>query len=167
MPNVLFVCSANRFRSVLAAEYFTSLLEKQAPSGEWVVGSAGIWAREGVAPTKEALQWAAGKQLHIESVRSREISNALIAEADLIIVMTNGQREAISIEFPEAREKLTLLSEIAAAQIYDIPDPIIESGEEPLQIAEEISTLIDAGFERILKRAAGRANNLGAQLRGA
>jgi len=81
--------------------------------------------------------------------------------------MSAGQREAISIEFPEAREKLTLLSEIAAAQIYDIPDPIIESGEEPLQIAEEISTLIDAGFERILKRAAGRANNLGAQLRGA
>lgn len=155
MPNILFVCSANRFRSVLAAECFRSLLENQLKADDYVVGSAGIWAMQGLAPIKEALQWAANKHINIESVRSREITTALVNEADLIIVMADGQREAIILEFPQAKKKIVLLSEITVGQTYDIPDPVTAGDEDPQQIAEEIYSLVDAGFSRILDRAAG------------
>ena len=155
MPNILFVCSANRFRSVLAAECFKSLLENQLKADGWVVGSAGIWVKEGEAPSKEALQWAANKHLNIESVRSREITTTLVNEADLIIVMADGQREAITLEFPQAKNKIALFSDITIGQTYDIPDPVMASGEDPQQIAEEIFSLVDAGFGRIVSRAAG------------
>jgi protein-tyrosine-phosphatase len=153
MPNILFVCSANRFRSVLAAEYFKALLKKKPVAGEWVVGSAGIWAMEGIAPVKEAVHWAEDRHLSIDSVRSREISTVLVNEADLIIVMADGQREAITLEFPQAKDKIALFSEITVGESYDIPDPVTTSGEDPQQIAREIFSLVDSGFDRIVNRA--------------
>lgn len=153
MPNILFVCGANRFRSVLAAECFRALLEKNHVEGEWVVGSAGIWAKEGVPPSKEALQSAGERQLSIEFVRSREVSSALIDAADSIIVMEDGQREAITLEFPQSKDRIYLFSEITAGESYDIPDPVASSGEDPQEIAEEIFSLVESGFDRILSQA--------------
>ncbi len=153
MPNILFICSANRFRSVLAAECFRAVLEKTGVDGEWVVGSAGVWAMEGIPPLREAVQCAAARQLNIEGVRSREISTGLVNEADLILAMTDGQREAITLEFTQARNKTFLFSEITTGQSYDIPDPVTTADEEPQEIAEEIFSLIDAGFNQIIARA--------------
>jgi len=152
MPNILFVCGANRFRSVLAAERFRTLLEKTAADEDWVVGSAGIWASEGIPPVKEAIQFATSMQINIETVRSREISEQLVMDADLIIAMEDGQREAILLEFPLARNKTVLLSEVTIDQSFDIPDPVTSSDEDPVGIAEEIFSLIDTGFEKILSR---------------
>jgi len=152
MPNILFVCGANRFRSVLAAERFRTMLEKTAADEDWVVGSAGIWASEGIPPVKEAIQFAASMQINIETVRSREITEQLVMDADLIIAMEDGQREAISLEFPQARNKTVLLSEVTIDQSFDIPDPVTSSDEDPVGIGEEIFSLIDTGFKKILSR---------------
>lgn len=153
MPNILFVCSANRFRSVLAAEYFRALMKENDVTGEWEVGSAGIWAREGLSPIKEAVERAAARHLDIDSVRSREISTKLVEAADLIIVMAGGQREAISLEFPSAKDKVFLFSEITDGPTYDIPDPVTSSGEDPQLIAEEIFSLLESGFYQIIARS--------------
>ena len=48
MPEVLFVCSVNRFRSVIAAEYFRLLLQRRKyPGGladhqRWHLGEGGV-----------------------------------------------------------------------------------------------------------------------------
>ena len=152
MPNILFVCSANRFRSVLAAERFRHLLQERVSSDNWVVGSAGIWAKNGVAPIKEAIQLAQSEQLNIGDVRSREINAQLVTDADLILVMAENQKEAITVEFPQARKKTVLLSEAAIGQIFDVPDPVVSIGEYPEDIGKEIFSLVDAGFEKILSR---------------
>jgi protein-tyrosine-phosphatase len=156
MPNILFVCSANRFRSVLAAERFRTLLKKGEVESDCVVSSAGIWAVEGAAPIKEAVHFASSMQVNIESVRSREINHRIVSDADLILVMTQDQREAISLEFPQARNKTFLLSDVAIGQSFDIPDPVTSPDEDPVEVGQEIFSLIDTGFEKILSRAANR-----------
>ncbi len=156
MSNILFVCSANRFRSVLAAERFRTLLKLSEVEGECVVSSAGIWAEEGAAPIKEAVQFASSMQVNIESVRSREVNHRIVSDADLILVMTHDQREAISLEFPQARDKTFLLSDVTIGQSYDIPDPVISPDEDPVEIGQEIFSLIDNGFGKILSRAGNR-----------
>lgn len=153
MPNILFVCSANRFRSVLAAGCFRAMLVKSGLGAEWEVGSAGIWAMEGLPPIKEAIQCAGARQLSVESVRSREISTRLVNDADMIVVMTDGQREAITLEFPQAKNKTFLFSEVTAGQSYDIPDPITSVGEDAQEIAEEIFSLVESGFDHIIAQA--------------
>ena len=152
MPYILFVCSANRFRSVLAAGCFQHLLEQNNFSSNTTVGSAGIWAVEGAPPLREAVELAVQNGFNVESVRSREISTALVAAADLIIVMTQGQKEAIENEFLSASGKTFLLTEISTGQVYDIPDPVISPDEDPGAIAAEICELLNSGFPRILKK---------------
>lgn len=152
MPNILFVCSANRFRSVIAAECFRSLLAQKEVPGDWEVGSAGIWAREGEDPLKETTHFASSQHLDIGSVRSREINRDMVMVADLIIVMTEGQREAIECDFPVSVGKTIQLSEVCVGQSYDIPDPVTSVDEDPQEIGKEICTLISTGFYNILKK---------------
>ncbi len=152
MSSILFVCSANRFRSVLAAGCFQHLLAQNDPSNRINVSSAGIWARDGAPPLREAVDLAAQHGFNVESVRSREINNNLVTAADLIIVMTQGQKEAIENEFPSACGKTYMLTEISTGQVYDIPDPVISQDEDPSTIASEICDLIKTGFPRILER---------------
>jgi protein-tyrosine phosphatase len=153
MANILFVCSANRFRSVIAEEYFRSLLLKNQVAGEWTVSSAGTWAKNGILPISEAVRFAKGKGLNIDNIRSREVTKTILEEANLIIVMSEGQREALSFEFQQVRKQIFLLSEICEGQTYDIPDPVEKTDESFDEIALEICSLLDRGLNAICKKA--------------
>ncbi len=152
MPNILFVCHANRFRSVLAAEHFRRLLAGDNAEADWTVSSAGVWATEGIPPLRQAIQFAAAKQMDVSHVRSREINAQLVAEADLILVMEESQREAITIEFPGAKNKTCLLSTIALGENFNIPDPMLSLDEDPDVIAEEIINILNSGYQNIISR---------------
>lgn len=152
MPNILFVCSANRFRSVIAAGYFKSLVRDLGLPGDWTVGSAGIWAREGAPPLREAIEFAQAHNFDLLSATSREINSRLVNEADLIIVMASGQLEAIANEFAGSAGKLALLGEITSGQTFDIPDPVTSPEEDTDLVAGEICGLLEAGMPRILAR---------------
>lgn len=150
MPNILFVCSANRFRSVIAAGFFRYLVRDLGLPGDWRIGSAGIWAREGTPPLREAINFAQTNGFDIRSETSREINTKLVDEADLIIVMTSGQKEAIANEFTSSAGKLALLSEITSGQTFDIPDPVTSPEEDTNVVAAEICSLLKTGAASIL-----------------
>lgn len=152
MPNILFVCNANRFRSVIAAGCLRSLIHNLGLPGDWTIGSAGIWAREGTPPLRDAIEFAQSHGLDIGSVTSREIDQKLVDEADLIIVMTSGQEEAIANEFSNSTGKLVLLSDISCGQFFDVPDPVTLPEEEKNQVAKEICDLLNNGLPNILAR---------------
>lgn len=48
MPSVLFACTANRFRSPIAAARFSHCLQNEVDVQDWRVGSAGTWAEPGL-----------------------------------------------------------------------------------------------------------------------
>lgn len=102
------------------------------------------------ASSQEAIQFGNTMGFDLESIRSREITAAIVASADLIIVMTQGQKEAIANEFLDASGKLVLLSEICTGQFYDIPDPVVTTDEDPDLIANEICVLLKKGLPNIL-----------------
>lgn len=153
MATILFVCSANRFRSVIAAEWFRFLLIKNQLQSEWTVGSAGTWAKDGLPPIPQALRFAKDRKLDIEHIRSQEVNGTLLGKADIIVVMTEGQREALCIDFPQVKDRIFLLSEVCEGETYDIPDPIEKLDETPEELGNEICSLITSGFERICNQA--------------
>lgn len=159
MINILFVCSANRFRSVIAAEWFKSLIVKNQAAGNWMVESAGIWAKNGLLPIPQALKYAKTKSLEIDHIRSKEVNKTLLAAADLIVVMTEGQREALELDFPQVKERVFLLSEVCEEQRYDIPDPLEKVDETTEELGEEICSLISRGINHFIEVAAGMKNN--------
>jgi len=149
MTQILFVCTANRYRSVIAAACFKDELSRQKQEDDWVVLSAGTWTTNGMSPMKEAVQLAREFGLDIQSHRSTVITGDMLQEANLVLVMESGQKEALQVEFPAYRRKILLLSEATRGISYDIPDPILGTAGVGVDIVPEICELIRGGFNQI------------------
>lgn len=149
MSSVLFVCTANRFLSPLAASWFQRCLEQDADAQNWSVGSAGTWTDPGRTVIPSAKWIADHFGINLESHKSIRINRELLAQYDLILVMENSHQEALLIEFPELNGRVCLLTKAAGGIAYDIPDPGIFQDETYLDVAKEVISLIEKGFQRI------------------
>jgi protein-tyrosine phosphatase len=153
MPSVLFVCRANQFRSPLAAAIFWQSIQQEANKETWIVESAGTWTKAGSRVPAITLQLAGELGLAgLERHRTRQIDAALLDRFELILLMEQGQKEALAAEFPAVRPRLYLLSELVDGMVYDIPDPF-DTGVEPHEVGWQLRYLIKRGKDRILERA--------------
>ena len=151
MPSVLFVCTANQFRSPLAAACLLKNIETENTDSKWIVESAGTWTKAGLPAPDITLKLA--NQLGLDGLDShltRQIDRKLLNQFDLIIVMELGHKEAICSEFPAVSGRLSLLAEIVDGFAYDIPDPA-DSGINPNEVGREIFMLTSRGKEKILQ----------------
>jgi len=77
--------------------------------------------------------------------------NAQILEyANLVLVMEEGHKESIQVEFPFARKKVHLLSQVVEGLIYDIPDPA-GARAEAKNIIRDLVEMIRTGHENIYR----------------
>lgn len=153
MPVILFICTANQFRSPLAAAYFSRKIILSGVSGEWMVGSAGTWAVEGLPAHPVALETAAAAGIDISRHRTREVNDKIINVADLIVCMQKNHREALEAEFIAARGRIILLGSFARLPADEIPDPAKDSFSRPEVTAQMIYQSIDDGFAEIMQIA--------------
>jgi protein-tyrosine phosphatase len=153
MPFILFVCTANRFRSPIAAAYVESQLRATSRSGTWLVSSAGTWTDPGLPAHPKALSAAAGLGLDLSTHHTREVNTTLLSAADLIIVMERSHKEALECEFPFCRGRIALLGELAGEGNPEISDPSKMDFEESDATARTIAVCIEKGFPELLHRA--------------
>ncbi len=159
MSSVLFVCTANRFRSPIAAALFSRRLQREDLAKDWSVGSAGTWAEPGL-PVVPSPKWVSDHfGVNLESHRSIRIVGELLTWYDLILVMEDHHQEALRVEFPKIKDKVFLLTKVATDVAYNIPDPGVVEGDTFLEIANEISGLIDRGFYEIYHLALQNKSN--------
>ena len=148
LKSVLFVCTANRYRSPFAAAVFKKRLEDDGKPDRWRIGSAGTWAQAGFLAIPHALRKAQEFGLSLEKHRSVEISREIFSEHDLIIVMEAGHKEALGTEFPGMYNRVFLLSEIVDHVVYDISDPA-KNMDEAEEIMDELYNLVQRGYSEI------------------
>jgi len=158
MPAILFVCTGNRCRSLVAAAAFCRLLEKTGCAGQWTVSSAGTWGKADLPPVPAAIEAAKQRGLDISASRSRVVDAQELAKSDLVVVMESGQQEALVNEFPWVRQRVYLLAEIATGIPYDIPDPL-RAEEEVEMSVREICDLVEKGFAPISQLARNNAQS--------
>jgi protein-tyrosine phosphatase len=135
-------------------------LQREADVQDWRVGSAGTWAEPGL-PVFPSANWARDHLgISLDAHRSIRISRELLAQFDLILVMENSHREALQVEFPELKDRIFLLAKVAEGVAYDVPDPGVIKDDTFLDIARELTGLIDKGFKEIclLARQMQRVN---------
>jgi protein-tyrosine-phosphatase len=153
MPVIIFVCTANRFRSPIAAACAERKLHIEGQPGEWTVISAGTWTEPDLPAHPKALSAATTLGLNLNTHHTRVVNTALMATADLIIVMEHGHKEALECEFPTCRGRIVLLGELAGERNPEIPDPSKTDFEESNAIARLIAACIENGFTELLSRA--------------
>lgn len=152
MISVLFVCTGNQYRSPIAAEAFRRQLIRDGRASQWKVGSAGTWTSSGRHAPPAALELARSCGINIEGHITRMLNAKMLEEADLVLVMEEGHKESIQVEFPFARKKVRLLSQVMEEIIYDIPDPAGSSGDAKI-IIKDLVEMIRAGYRNIYKIA--------------
>ena len=154
MPKIAFVCTRNRFRSPLAAAILQRELSDRNIPGEWVIESAGSWVHDLVPPTPEAFIEAAKRCLDISSHTAQSIEALDLDSIDFLLVMEQGQKESILLDFPQLTNRTFLLSELSGPA-FSIPDPYVT--KEPSDvIAQEIEILIESNFDQITALAQKR-----------
>jgi protein-tyrosine-phosphatase len=92
--NLLFVCSGNTCRSVLAESLARKIAARRGIE-DLNVSSAGTNAWENAPATDEALLVGMERDLDLTEHRSRKLTPAIVSEADLIFVMTPGHLEPV------------------------------------------------------------------------
>jgi protein-tyrosine phosphatase len=150
MPRILFVCTANLYRSPLGAALLSQKLGAEGGSRRWRVASAGTWTVPGQHVPARALAAARARGIDLSGHRTRQVDHDLLTKFDLILVMEKGHREALCIEFPFIQPKIHLLSELADQLTYDIADPAKPSLEIE-EIVSEMSRLIERAYPAICR----------------
>lgn len=153
MPAVLFVCTANQFRSPLAAACFARKYESLGWQSDWRVASAGTWALPDSPALPSAVQAAYRLGLSLTAHRSLPISAQLVSVQDLILVMEAGQKEALQTEFSLFRHRVFLLSEVVDGRKEDVPDPATHPDLPPYDIARQVCEMVGRGYYRICAQA--------------
>lgn len=92
-------------------------------------------------------------QIDLSRHRSRQVSAAILSQADLILVMQSGHKEALLSEFPVHQGHVQLLSEVTEGRAYDIPDAFT-SENEMAELVSEIDALLTLGMDSICVLAA-------------
>jgi tRNA threonylcarbamoyl adenosine modification protein (Sua5/YciO/YrdC/YwlC family) len=136
-PMVLLVCTGNVCRSPMA-EY---LLRRWLGSdSSWDVGSAGVSTYDGMLASEAAVAALQEEGLDASGHRSRQLTQALVDAADLVVVMTQSHRRIILAQFPKARDKVVLLNEFnSSRRDEDVEDPIGMSLDVYRQIRDEMN----------------------------
>lgn len=152
MKTILFVCSGNTCRSPMAQAIARHLLASQAvrdlKNGDTGAGaaalvrSAGVQAREGDPATPEARR--ALKHLGIEmgAHAAKPVTKRMIADADLILAMTEGHRQALKDIDPRVDGKAATVDPAG-----DIADPIGGPLDVYVATARRLLEVIRARFE--------------------
>ncbi|MCS7222079.1 MAG: low molecular weight protein arginine phosphatase [Anaerolineae bacterium] len=151
MKTLLFVCTGNLCRSPMAAELMRQRLAAAGLDSQVQVRSAGIWAMAGRPASEGTIQVMAERGIDLSQHRAHELDASDIAQADLILVMEEAHRRWIFHLAPQHLHKVFLLSEMAGKH-HDIQDPYGQPLSEYRRCAEELDSLLNAGFPHILRR---------------
>lgn len=146
---VIFVCTGNVCRSPMAAGLFFEKLMREGMGDHVRVRSAGIWALAGRPASAYAVQVMREHDLDISAHRGRDLTQADVDEADLILVMTKRHKDIILRELKSTEAKVHLLSEMTGSA-YDVLDPYGGSIADYRRIARELQDLIESGYPRIM-----------------
>lgn len=127
IKKILLVCTGNSCRSVMAGGFLKKML---AGKSDYKITTAGTSAINGMRPTAETIQVMAEEKIDVSNFRSSFLTEEMIREADLILVMERRHKENILRRMPAAINKVHLLTEYGRLSNEDmlvdpdIPDPI-------------------------------------------
>jgi len=143
---VLFVCTGNSCRSVMAKELLEKKL-KEKNRDDVEVLSAGIMMLGGLSATEPTIELLRIEGIDVSAHFSQKVTKEMLKKSDIILVMERLHEQRALELAPEAKNRLFLLKEFAKMNNsqLDIADPI----GKPQEFYEKTFAIIKEAIERI------------------
>ncbi|MGH7961096.1 MAG: hypothetical protein ACRERD_04620 [Candidatus Binatia bacterium] len=153
--HILIVCHANTSRSIMAHALLGKMLaERRVEHVNIRSGGIALYARDGMLPSLDARLVL--RDLDIE-LRENDIVSTdlkrhghLIAQADLILTMTQEQKQMLAAH-PEAAGKRIFTLKEFAGEDGDIDDPAMQGEEAFRARLDEIKRCLEKSFDDLLE----------------
>ncbi len=144
IKKILFVCTGNTCRSPMAEGILKHLLDKKGAGDNFVVSSAGLMTAEGLPPSEFAVEVLKERGIDISSHRSKQITQDMIKDNDLILGMTLDHKQQLRFFYNALNSYM--YGELVSKEAYDLSKELEEKSKElkmPYNPSDEISSLID------------------------
>lgn len=160
---ILFICSGNTCRSVIAAEICKQIL-KERKINKVEVSSAGILAFSGAPASSMTKEVLAEQGINVINHQSKLVSIKDIQSADLILTMTQQQKERIIELVPSNKNKIFLFKNYVGRD-GDIEDPVSQGKEKYLDCMQTITELLNLLLEKLIIKIAIGSDHAGFNLK--
>ena len=145
MKTILFVCTGNSCRSVMAVELFKKILGDKLAKVH--VLSAGVGTIVGMRASEYTLKVLQKDGIDAIDHRSTPVTKKLLEESDLVIVMERFHKHRILEIAPHVKDKVYLLREFQKAPDEIIEPEILDPIGRPLEVYERSVDLIKEGLK--------------------
>lgn len=138
MMKLMFVCTANTCRSVMAEYIF-----KKMVGDEIGVYSAGIMATDGKSPSKNTIETCKNHDIDAHRHKAINVKSSNIEEMDLVLTLEKSHRNTLRNRYPDL--DIYTIKEFNGDYIYDIDDPFMYD----MEVYEATFNEIQRALEKI------------------
>lgn len=144
--HVLFVCTGNTCRSPLAEYMFNDLAKRKGVP--WRAASAGVAALDGAPAAHNTVKVLRDREIEADGHQARNVTDDMIAEAFLVLTMTEAQKYVLQERYPEHAAKIRMLGELCKP-VRQVDDPFGGSLSEYEACARQLQHMLEEAWPQI------------------